>query len=87
MTNFYYAYYKKQALNKEDEWQEELYGNQLIVVIANNYDEAEFKILSCLDKIRNNKFAAILSSSIKEADGLNIFDFMNNLFVSPIEEN
>lgn len=86
MVNFYYAHYKKQTIGKDGNWCDKLYDHQIIVVVANNYDEAEFKILSCLDRIRNNKYAAILSSSIKEADGLNIFDFMNSIFVTPIEE-
>ena len=88
MVDFYYAYYQRQTLNKNGEWEDKLYDHQLIVVVASNYDEAKYKIFNCLDKMKDYRYRAVLSSDIKEAAGIDfIYDFRGDLCISPIEEN
>ena len=87
MVNFYYAYYKKQTIGKDGNWCDKLYDHQIIVIVANNYDEAEYKIFECLDNMKSNRYRAVLTSHIVEAAGLDFsYDFRASLCVSPITE-
>lgn len=88
MISFYHAYYKRQIKEEDGFWHDTMYDHQGIVVIAENYNEAECKILQCLNKVEIGCFRAVLVSPITEAIGIDLsHGFDDSLYISPITEN
>ena len=84
--NFYHAYYKRQIYDAmRNLWRDTDYDRQSIIVIANNYDEANLKIEKCLGEVEGGKTRAVLVSDVVECIGLDGSDgFDNSFYIRPI---